>query len=40
MFVNQIEKNIEINGKKIWRNLPSGYSEENLPEIEFAIVSM
>lgn len=37
MFVNQIEKNIEINGKKIWRNLPSGYSEENLPEIELQL---
>ena len=37
MFVNQIEKNIEINGKKIWRNLPSGYSEENLPKIELQL---
>ena len=37
MFVNQIEKNIEINGKKIWRNLPSGYSEENLPEIKLQL---
>lgn len=33
MFVNQIEKNIEINGKKIWRDLPSGYSEDNLPKV-------
>lgn len=37
MFVNQIEKNIEINGKKIWRDLPSGYSEENLPKVELQL---
>lgn len=36
-FVNQLENEIRINGKKLWGNVPSGYMDAELPPITFYV---
>lgn len=36
-FVNQLEQNIVIEGKKLWGNIPSGYEKADLPAVTFNI---
>lgn len=34
-FVNKLEASVVISGKKLWRNIPAGYKDEDLPAITF-----
>ena len=35
VFVNQIEANVTVTGKKIWANVPNGFLEEDLVPVTF-----
>lgn len=34
-FVNQIRKNVNINGRKVWENVPEGFPVNELPILTF-----
>lgn len=36
-FVNKLQKDIRIEGKKIWGNIPSGFPDEELPTATFTL---
>ncbi|MBU5482664.1 Cna B-type domain-containing protein [Blautia sp. MSJ-19] len=36
-FVNRLQKDIRIEGKKIWGNIPSGFPDEELPKATFTL---
>lgn len=37
VFVNELKAQVFINGKKIWANIPAGFLEEDLPDVEFKL---
>lgn len=37
IFVNELQADVTVNGKKIWANLPSGFLAEDLPQVTFQL---
>ena len=37
IFTNALSGDYTINGKKLWGNLPSGYSDADLPAVTFEV---